>query len=63
MLRDCGKALIQEELQAVVVGADKERPSPEVYAPMTDGLDEADQLPLVGGEPGMAWRECPAEES
>lgn len=63
MLWNCREALIQEKFQAVVVGADEERPPPQVRASMADRLDEADQFPLVGGESGVAWRKCPAEES
>jgi hypothetical protein len=48
VLRDRGEALIEEVLQAVVVGFDDEAP-PEIRAPMPYHLDEADELTPVGG--------------
>uniref|UniRef100_A0A0A8ZTW4 Uncharacterized protein n=1 Tax=Arundo donax TaxID=35708 RepID=A0A0A8ZTW4_ARUDO len=49
VLRDRGEALIEEVLQAVVVGLDDEAPPPEIRAPVPYRLDEADELALVGG--------------
>jgi hypothetical protein len=48
-LRDGGEALVEEVLQAVVVGLDDEAPSPEIWPPVSYRLDEADELTLVGG--------------
>jgi hypothetical protein len=49
VLRDHGEALIEEVLQAVVVGLDDEALSLEIQAPVPYCLDEADELALVGG--------------
>ena len=62
MLRDRGEALIEEALQAVVVDLDDEAPSPQVRAPVPYGLNEADELALVGGQRALAGRHGPAEE-
>jgi hypothetical protein len=42
MLRDCGQALVEEELEAEVVGADDERMAPKVRPLVLHGLDQAD---------------------
>jgi hypothetical protein len=62
MLRDHGELLVQEVLQAKVVGAHDELTQPKVRLPMADDLDQADQLTLVGDEFGMMGRHDPAEE-
>ena len=62
MLRNSREALVEEMLQAAVVGSDGERPRPEVRPLVTDGLDEADELPLVSGQLGLLWRHGAAEE-
>jgi hypothetical protein len=49
MLRDGGEALVEEVLQAVVVGLDDEAPPPEIRPPVSYRLDEADELTLVCG--------------
>ena len=49
VLRDCGEALIEEVLQAVVVGFDDETLPLEIQAPVLYRLDEAGELALVGG--------------
>jgi hypothetical protein len=49
MLRDRGEALVEEVLEAVVVRLDEEAAPLEVWSPVADGEDEADQLPLVSG--------------
>ena len=41
--------LVEEVLEAEVVGANQEATSPQVRAPMPDGANEADEVPLVGG--------------
>ena len=63
VLRYGRQPLIQEELQAVVVRANVEGPSPQVWPPMTNGLHKANELPLVCRQLKMAWSERPAEES
>ena len=45
-----------------MVGAHHEPTPPEVWSPMTNGEDEADQLPLVGGEGTVTRCHWPAEE-
>ncbi|KAJ1270264.1 hypothetical protein BS78_06G040800 [Paspalum vaginatum] len=55
--------LVEEVLQAVVVGLDDEASPPEVRAPVPDRLDEADELALVGGERAVARCHKPTEES
>lgn len=62
MLGDSGQPLVEEELQADVVSADGEAPSPEVGAPVSNGLHEADQLALVGCQLAMASCKGLAEE-
>lgn len=52
VLRDRREASVEEELQGKVVGADGERPCPDVGPPMSHGLDEADELALVSRELG-----------
>jgi hypothetical protein len=47
MLRNSGQLLVEEELQAVLVGADEEAPVPEVGAPVPYHLYQADELLLV----------------
>jgi hypothetical protein len=42
MLWNCGQVLVEEELEAVVVGADDERMTPEVRPLVPHGLDQAD---------------------
>jgi hypothetical protein len=63
MLRHGGEALVEQELQAEVIGAHEKAATPQVRAPMPDGLHKADQLPLVGHQFGVASGEWPAEES
>ena len=48
VLRHGGQPLVQEELQAVVVGADEEPTPLQVRAPVPDGLHQPDELALVG---------------
>ena len=62
MLQNSREALVEEMLQAAVVGSDGERPRPEVRPLVTDDLDEADELPLVSGQLGVLWRHGAAEE-
>ena len=42
MVKSNPRSLIEEEFEAIVVGAHQEPASPEVWAPMADGMDEAD---------------------
>jgi hypothetical protein len=59
MLWNCRESLVQEVLQAEVVCAHDEFARP----PMANGLDQANQLALLGGEFGMMRRHDPTEES
>jgi hypothetical protein len=45
-----------------VIGSDEEGPSPEVRVLMADGLNQANQLPFVHDQFGVAGCEQPAEE-
>ena len=47
VLRDCGEALVEEELEGVVVGANDERAPPEIRPPMPDSLYQPDEFTLV----------------
>ena len=62
MLRHGGEALVQQELQVVVVRAHTERPAPEVRPPVTHCLDKSDQLALISGELVVARGERATEE-
>ena len=53
MLRNRRQALVEEELEAPVVGSDGERPTPEVRPPMTDSLDQPNQLTFIRWS--LAW--------
>lgn len=53
MLQDSQEALVQEELQREVVGANGEWLCLDVGLPMALGLDEDDELTLVGHELGV----------
>jgi hypothetical protein len=52
-----GETLVEEELQAVVVGADEEATPPQIWAPMANRLHESDELALVGRDLQMLWRD------
>jgi hypothetical protein len=62
MLRDHGEPLVQQEFETVVISTHDEAAAPQIRAPMADGVDEPDQLPLIRGERAVAWRDLPAEE-
>jgi hypothetical protein len=62
MLRNSGQPLVEEELQAVVVGADEEAPAPDVGAPVPHRLYQADEFPLVSRQLAVASSERAAEE-
>jgi len=62
VLRDRGEALVEEIFQTVVVCLDDEAPPPEIQPPVPHGLDEADELVLVGGQRAVAGRHWPTEE-
>jgi hypothetical protein len=62
VLWDCGKALIEQVLEAVVVRLDGEAPPPQARLLMPYGLDKADELPLISGERAMVRLHRPAVE-
>lgn len=62
VLRDGGEALIEHELERVVVRAHDERPPPHVRAPVANSLHQADQLPLIGRHFKVTRGEGSAEE-
>jgi hypothetical protein len=47
MLRKRREPLVQQVLEAVVVGFDDEPTSPKVRPPVSDRQDEVDELPFV----------------
>jgi hypothetical protein len=49
MMQYYGKALVQQKLEAVVVHFDDEYAPPEVRPPVTLGLNQTNELPLVSG--------------
>jgi hypothetical protein len=61
VLRDRRKALVEEELQAVVVSADDERSTPQVRPLVADDMDQPNELALISYQGAMAWRDRPAK--
>jgi hypothetical protein len=61
VLRNRGEALVEEVFQAVVVRLDEEAAPPQVWPPMPNRLDHANELSLVGGQRAVARRYWPAE--
>ena len=57
-----GEALVEEELQAVVVGADAEAAALKIRPPVSYSLNETDQLTLVGRQLVVAGGKWPAKE-
>ena len=45
-----------------MIRLDKETAAPQVRSPVPDGVDEADEFPLISGEGAMPRRDRPAEE-
>ena len=62
VLRNGRQALVQEELQVVMVSANKEVAPPQIWALVAHSLHQPDELPLVSHELEMARGERPAEE-
>jgi hypothetical protein len=62
MLRKRREPLVQQVLEAVVVGFDDEPASPKVWPPVSDRQDEADELPFVSRQRLMPGCDSPAEE-
>ena len=54
VLRDRRQSLVEEVLQAVVVGTDQEAAPPEVGPPKPHSLYQANELPLVGRQLDVA---------
>lgn len=61
VLRNGRQPLVQEKLEAEVVRPDKEAAPPEVRPPVSDGVNQPDELPLVGGEGAVTWGDGAAE--
>jgi hypothetical protein len=61
MLRNRGKALIKQKLEAVVVCPHRETSAPKIWPPMPNGVHKADELALVCREGVMTWCHRPAE--
>ena len=62
VLRNGRQALVQEELEAVMVSANKEVAAPQIRAPVAHSLHQTDELLLISRELEMARGERPAEE-
>ena len=63
MLGDRREPLIKQVLEAIVVRLDDESTPPQVRPPVSNGVDKADELPLISGEGLVAWRDGSTEES
>jgi len=59
VLRDCGQALVQQVLEAVVIRLDAET---TLWAPMSDRLNQSDQFALIGSKSAVSRRHRPTEE-
>jgi len=57
-----GEALVEDVLETPVVGADRERATPQVWPPVSDGLHQADELALIRRQLGVLWRHHSTEE-
>jgi hypothetical protein len=53
VLWDGGEALVQEELEGEVVGADGEWSRPNIRPLVPHGFHQADELTLIGSQLGM----------
>jgi hypothetical protein len=62
VLRYGGEAQFEDVLEWLVIRLD-ERTSPEVWAPMSHSLGQANELAFIGGETTVTRWECTAEES
>jgi len=62
VLGNCGEALIQQVLEAVMIRLDEEAAVPEIRPPVPDGVDETNELPFIGGKGAMARCDGSAEE-
>jgi hypothetical protein len=62
VLRDGREALIEKILKAVVVGFDDEAPTPQVWPPMSNGLNKPYELALICSEGMVTRRDGAAEE-
>ena len=50
VLWNCHEVLIEEGLEAIVARSHQKMAALELWSPMVDGVDEADQPLFVGGE-------------
>ena len=62
VLWNCSEALIQYKLQTPVIGMNSEWTPPQVRTPMSDNLDQTDELMLICRQRGMMGGDRPAEE-
>jgi hypothetical protein len=62
MLKDGRQSLIEEELEAPVVGLNGECVTPDVRPPVTDSLDQPNKLALIGWQLGVVRSDWPAKE-
>lgn len=62
MLGDCREALIQHELQGIVVSAYQEGVSPEIRSSVSNSLDQANELAFIRGHLEVTLGELLAEE-
>jgi hypothetical protein len=63
VLQNRGEALVEQVLETIVVRLDGETPPPKVWPPVANGLDQADELPLISCEGAVTWSHRPTEES
>jgi hypothetical protein len=63
VLRDGREALVEKILQAVVVSFDDEAPTPQVWTPMLNGVNEPYELALICSEGMVTRRDEVVEES
>jgi hypothetical protein len=57
-----GETLIQEVFQAEVIRLDQKGAAPKIWTPVSDRLNQVDQLPFVNCQLGVPWHEWPTEE-
>lgn len=62
MLQNYGQALVEHEVEGIMICANDEVATPKVRPPMADRLDQADQLLFIRSEFQMTGHKRLAEE-
>jgi hypothetical protein len=62
VLGDGREPLVQQILEAIMIGLDEEAAPPQIQPPVPHSMDEPDELPLIGGECAMTGCNGSAEE-